>query len=88
MLQDAQIVGEDKRLIKKFLIVPTKNFVKQVAEICKKFNDKLEIISTEDQTPNNGYTLSNKKIINEGFNFLYNIEDSIKEMINFGKKRN
>ncbi len=82
-----RFVGEDKKINKEIFNCTNEELtVKQVAEICKKFNDKLEIISTEDQTPNNGYTLSNKKIINEGFNFLYNIEDSIKEMINSWKE--
>tara|TARA_B100001287_G_scaffold276724_1_gene288948 strand:- start:1435 stop:3978 length:2544 start_codon:yes stop_codon:yes gene_type:complete len=82
-----RFVGEDKKINKEIFNCTNEELtVKQVAEICKKFNNKLEIISTEDQTPNNGYTLSNKKIINEGFNFLYNIEDSIKEMINSWKE--
>ena len=46
----------------------------------------MKIISTKDTTPNNGYSLSSKKIRNEGFDFLYNIEDSIKEMINSWKE--
>ena len=45
--------------------------VKDVAEICKKYNKKLKTISTDDPIPNNGYTLSNQKIKNEGFKFLY-----------------
>ncbi len=82
-----RFVGEDKKINKEIFNCTNEELtVKQVAEICKKFNDKLEIISTEDETPNNGYTLSNKKIINEGFNFLYNIEDSIEEMINSWKE--
>ncbi len=56
--------------------------VKEVAELCKKFNDKLELESTNDEIPNLGYTLSNKKILQTGFKFLYNLEENIKEMIN------
>ena len=55
--------------------------VKSVAEICKKINPKTEIEITEDETPNLGYTLSNRKLLNTGFKFLYNLEDSIEEMI-------
>ncbi len=55
--------------------------VKKVAEICKKINPKLEIITTDDDVPNKGYTLSNKKLLNTGFEFLYNLETCIKEMI-------
>ena len=35
--------------------------VKEVAEICKKFNPKLNIIETDDEIPNLGYTISNKE---------------------------
>lgn len=55
--------------------------VKQIAEICKKYANDLEIIETNDEVPNLGYTLSNRKLLKTGFEFLYNIEDSIKEMI-------
>ena len=55
--------------------------VKDVAEICKKYNKKLKTISTNDPIPNNGYTLSNQKIKNSGFKFLYSLDTSIKEMI-------
>ncbi len=55
--------------------------VKDVAEICKKYNKKLKTIATNDPVPNNGYTLSNEKIKNVGFKFLYNLDTSIKEMI-------
>ena len=37
---------------------------------------------TDDEVPNEGYTLSNKKLLRTGFKFLYNLDDSIKEMIN------
>lgn len=55
--------------------------VKEVAEICKQHKSNIEIISTNDEVPNLGYTLSNQKLLNTGFKFLYNINDSIKEMI-------
>ena len=55
--------------------------VKEVAKICKKYNKNLKTISTSDPVPNNGYTLSNQKIKKAGFKFLYNIDNSIKEMI-------
>ena len=56
--------------------------VKSIAKICKKINPRIKIIKTNDETPNLGYTLSNRKLIKTGFKFLYNIEDSIKLMIN------
>ena len=55
--------------------------VKEVAEICKKINPKLKIISTNDEVPNKGYTLSNKKLLKTGFVFVNNLEMCIKEMI-------
>ena len=61
--------------------------VKEVADICKKYNPNTDIIETNDEVPNLGYTLSNKKLIDTGFKFLYNIEDSIKEMINNWAKK-
>jgi len=62
--------------------------IKQVAEICKKFNPNVKIVETNDEIPNLGYTLSNKKLKSTGFNFLYNIEDSIKEMIENWSNKN
>ena len=55
--------------------------VNDVALICKKINPKINIVETNDQIPNPGYTISNKKLLNTGFKFLYNIEESIKEMV-------
>lgn len=55
--------------------------VGEVAAICKKINPKVTLISTDDEIPNKGYTLSNQKLLDTGFKFLYNIEDSIREMI-------
>ena len=55
--------------------------VKDVAEICKKFSPDLNIIETDDEIPNLGYTISSKKLLSTGFVFSHNIEDSIREMI-------
>ena len=55
--------------------------VKEVAEICKKHSSKVKIKITSDQVPNLGYTLSNKKLLNTGFKFLYNLDASIETMI-------
>ena len=56
--------------------------VKEVAEICKKYNKNVVLRETNDEIPNLGFSLSNKKILNKGFKFLYNLNESIKEMIN------
>tara|TARA_B100001146_G_C16193071_1_gene440140 strand:- start:28 stop:2580 length:2553 start_codon:yes stop_codon:yes gene_type:complete len=55
--------------------------VKDVADICKKINPKLEVILTDDEVPNRGYSLSNRKLLDTGFEFVHNLETSIKEMI-------
>ena len=62
--------------------------VKQVAEICKKHNSKIEIKETNDEVPNLGFSISNKKILNSGFKFLYALDESIKEMIEKWSKQN
>ena len=55
--------------------------VKDVAEICKKYNPKIELKETNDEVPNLGFSLSNEKILKTGFKFLYGLDESIKEMI-------
>ena len=55
--------------------------VRDVAEICKKINPNLEIKITDDEVPNKGYTLSNTKLLNTGFEFVNDLENCIKEMI-------
>ena len=55
--------------------------VKEVAEICKKHNPKVTLKETNDEIPNLGFSLSNKKILSTGFKFLYNLDQNIKEMI-------
>ena len=55
--------------------------VKEVAEICKKYNPKIILKETNDEVPNLGFSLSNNKILKTGFKFLYNLDESIKEMI-------
>jgi len=62
--------------------------VKEVAEICKKHNPKIQLRETNDEIPNLGFSLSNKKILKTGFKFLYNIEQNIKEMIDKWSKQN
>ena len=55
--------------------------VKDVANICKKYNPKIKIMETNDEIPNLGFSLSNKKLLKTGFKFLYELDESIKEMI-------
>ncbi len=62
--------------------------VKKVAEICKKYNPKITLKETNDEVPNLGFSLSNKKLLNTGFEFLYNLDQNIKEMIEKWSKQN
>jgi len=62
--------------------------VKAVAEICKKHNPKITLKETNDEIPNLGFSLSNKKILNTGFKFLYDLDTSIKEMITKWSQQN
>jgi len=62
--------------------------VKEVAELCKKHNPKITLRETNDEIPNLGFSLSNKKILNKGFKFLYALDESIKEMIYKWSKHN
>ena len=55
--------------------------VKEVANICKKHNPKVQLKETNDEVPNLGFSLSNKKLLKTGFKFLYNIDQGVKEMI-------
>ena len=55
--------------------------VKEVAQICKKNNPNINLQETNDEIPNLGFSLSNKKLIKSGFEFLYSLEESIREMI-------
>ncbi len=74
---------EEKNEIKKEIYNVSKDSitVEDVAKICNTINPKLKIIKTNDKIPNAGYSLSNKKLINSGFKFLYSLEESLKEMI-------
>ena len=62
--------------------------VKEVADICKKYNPKIILKETNDEVPNLGFSLSNKKILETGFKFLYGLDQSIKDMISRWSKQN
>ena len=74
---------EEKQDINKETFNLTKDTitVKEVAELCKKFNPKIILKETNDEIPNLGFSLSNKKLFKAGFNFLYNLDKNIEEMI-------
>ena len=80
---------EEKDNIKSEVFNLTKDAVtvREVAEICKKYNPKVIIKETNNEVPNLGFSLSNKKILETGFKFLYNLDQSIKEMIQKWSKK-
>ena len=62
--------------------------VKEVAELCKKHNPRITLKETNDEVPNLGFSLSNKKLLKTGFEFLYNLDQNIKEMVQKWSKQN
>ena len=74
---------EEKDFIKNeiFNLVNEQTTVKEVALLCKKINPKVKIVNSRNEIPNLGYTLSNKKLKKVGFAFLYNLENSLRDMI-------
>ena len=52
-----------------------------MAEKCKKYSPNIELRETNDEIPNLGFSLSNKKLLKTGFKFLYNLDQNLKEMI-------
>ncbi len=74
---------EEKKEIHSEIFNLTKDTVtvKEVALICKKYNPKVSLKETNDEIPNLGFSLSNKKLQKIGFKFLYNLDQNIKEMI-------
>jgi nucleoside-diphosphate-sugar epimerase/SAM-dependent methyltransferase len=81
---------EEKKNISSQIFNLTKDTVtvKDVAEICKKYNPKVTLRETNDEIPNLGFSLSNKKILDSGFKFLYGLDESIKDMISKWSKQN
>tara|TARA_B100000965_G_scaffold68852_1_gene54211 strand:+ start:2319 stop:4862 length:2544 start_codon:yes stop_codon:yes gene_type:complete len=83
-----KFVGENKKISKEVYNLANESVtVKQLADICKKVNKNLVLKYTNDDIPNNGYTLSNKKIKKTGFKFLYNLKQSVEEMHEVWKKQ-
>ena len=77
-----EFVGENDSINNEIFNCINENItVEKVAKICKKINKKINVVPTNDEIPNLGYWLDNKKITNEGFKFLYNLEFCLKEMI-------
>ena len=84
-----KFMGENNKINKEIFHLTKENAsVKEIAKICKKINSKTNLEITKDEIPNPGYTLSNKKLLNTGFKFLYKLETSIKEMITKWSSKN
>lgn len=76
-----QFVGKNEKIEKEIFHISNETFtVKEVAEVCKRINKNITIKLTDDEIPNLGYGISSKKIKKTGFNFLYNLPNSISEM--------
>ena len=65
-----------------FNIVNETYTVKEIATICQSFNQKVKINITQDETPNKGYSITNKKIVGKGFQFHHNLHEEVGQMIN------
>tara|TARA_A100001015_G_scaffold167013_1_gene185672 strand:- start:1466 stop:4009 length:2544 start_codon:yes stop_codon:yes gene_type:complete len=77
-----EFVGENIDLNNEIFHCVNENMtVREVAEICKKINKNLTLVSTTDPVPNKGYSLSNKKLLEAGFKFQFNLEESIRSMV-------
>jgi len=76
-----KFVGESKLNQQTYHLSNENMTIRDIAHICKNNNSNVKLMSTKDVIPNLGYTLSNKKLLKTGFSFLYNIHDSIKEMV-------
>jgi UDP-glucose 4-epimerase len=74
--------GESKKTDRQVYHCTSEHFtVKEVAEICKNKVPKLVIKSSSEDIPNLGYSLSNKKLLDTGFEFKISLSTSIEKMI-------
>jgi nucleoside-diphosphate-sugar epimerase/2-polyprenyl-3-methyl-5-hydroxy-6-metoxy-1,4-benzoquinol methylase/quercetin dioxygenase-like cupin family protein len=84
-----KFMEENNKVNKEIFHISKENLtIKDIALKCKKINPKVKIIETNDEIPNKGYTIDSKKIKKTGFNFLYNLENSLEEMIHNWKNKN
>ena len=83
-----KIFAEDKTISKETFHCSSVNVtVKEVAEICKEINHKVNLVETDDEIPNLGYTISNMKILSTGFEFMYPLKECLEEMIREWSKK-
>ncbi len=75
-------LAEKKEISRETFHVTNENLtVKEVAELCKEINSKVQLVPTDDEVPNKGYTMSNKKLLSTGFQLKHNLRDGLREMI-------
>lgn len=55
--------------------------VRQIGQICKVFNNKIKLISTNDKIPYTGYFMNSNKIIKTKFQYRHFYKDFAKEII-------
>ena len=82
-----KFMGESNIINETFHLTNESATVREVAEICKKYQPEIKLIDTKDEIPNLGYTLSNKKLLSTGFKFLYSLEECLKDMVLNWSKR-
>ena len=83
-----KFMGEKEDISREIFHLSKDNMtVREVAELCKEINPKLNLIETKDEIPNLGYTISNKKLLSTGFEFRYDLKESLNEMIFNWSKR-
>ena len=71
-----KFVGENNEINKEIYHVANESVtIKQLAEVYKKVNKNLILKSTNDDIPNNGYTLFFQKIKKTGFKFFIQSEN-------------
>ena len=74
--------GENEKISNQIFHVCNENYtVKRVAKLCKEIYPDLNIETTNDEVPNLGYSLDSSKLIEKGFEYRYDLKNSLHEMI-------
>ena len=66
---------------KLFNLVSEHLTVKEIGNLCKKYNNKIKLIPTNDKIPYEGYYMNCSKIKKTGFKFKHNYKDFVKSFI-------
>jgi nucleoside-diphosphate-sugar epimerase/quercetin dioxygenase-like cupin family protein len=77
-----KFMAENKKINRELFHLSSETVtVKGVADICKEINPLVTLVETDDEIPNLGYTISNKKLISTGFTFRYALKPVMEDMI-------